>query len=133
MIASQPVRFGDDLMYCGARTHACRVETFSTLAFELSPKKTKQGSRRVSLDTTRARAVTEPVTIIDVTDVTYMDSAALGTLMGVHVSREKLHQKYAIVGVNERIETLLQVAGVEKILVRYPTVQDALKALGIQE
>src|SRR5713226_6763085 len=73
-----------------------------------------------------ARAVTEPVTIIDVSDVPYMDSAALGTLMGVHVSREKAHSKYAIVGVNERIETLLQVAGVEKILVRYPTVQDAL-------
>src|SRR5260370_26792530 len=80
-----------------------------------------------------ARAVTEPVTIIDVTDVPYIDSAALGTLMGVHVSREKLHHKYAIVGVNERIETLLQVAGVENILVRYPTVQDALKAVGIQE
>jgi anti-anti-sigma factor len=80
-----------------------------------------------------ARSITEPVTIIDLTDVPYMDSAAMGTLMGVHVSREKLHQKYAIVGVNARIETLVEVAGVETILVRYSTVQEALKALGIQE
>jgi len=80
-----------------------------------------------------ARAVTEPVTIIDVSDVPFMDSAALGTLLGVHVSREKAHAKYAIVGVNERVETLLQVAGVEKILVRYPTIQHAMKALGFQE
>ena len=77
-----------------------------------------------------ARAATEPITIIDLTDVPYMDSAALGSLMGVHVSRQRVHHKYAIIGANERIETLFAVAAVDKILVRYPTSDEALKALG---
>ena len=76
-----------------------------------------------------ARAVTEAVTIIDLTEVPYMDSAALGSLMGVHVSRERAHQKYAIVGANERIGTLFEVAGVQNILVRYPSFEDAVKVL----
>ena len=77
-----------------------------------------------------ARAATEPITIIDLTDVPYMDSAALGSIMGVHVSRQRVHNKYAIVGANERLETLFEVAGVAKILVRYPTSAEALRALG---
>jgi anti-anti-sigma factor len=77
-----------------------------------------------------ARAATEPITIIDLTGVPYMDSAALGSIMGVHVSRERAQNKYAIVGANGRLETLFEVAGVTDILVRYPTSAEALKALG---
>jgi anti-sigma B factor antagonist len=77
-----------------------------------------------------ARAATEPITIIDLTDVPYMDSAALGSIMGIHVSRHRVHHKYAVVGANERLETLFEVAGVAKLLVRYPTSAEALKALG---
>jgi anti-anti-sigma factor len=77
-----------------------------------------------------AREATEPITIIDLTDVPYMDSAALGTIMGVHVSRQRVHNKYAIVGASERLETLFKVADVANILVRYPTSAEALKAFG---
>jgi anti-anti-sigma factor len=77
-----------------------------------------------------AREATEPITIIDLTDVPYMDSAALGSVLGVHVSRHRVHQKYAVVGANERLETLFNVADVANILVRYPTSAEALKALG---
>jgi len=77
-----------------------------------------------------AREATEPITIIDLTDVPYMDSAALGSVLGVHVSRQRLHHKYAVIGANERLETLFKVADVDSILVRYPTSADALKAFG---
>jgi anti-anti-sigma factor len=77
-----------------------------------------------------AREVKEPITIIDLTDVPYMDSAALGSVLGVHVARHKVHHKYAVVGANERLETLFKVADVDKILVRYPNSAEALKALG---
>jgi len=59
-----------------------------------------------------------------------MNSAALGSLLGLHVSRQRLHHKYAVVGANERIETLLKVAGVTDLLVRYRNTREALKALG---
>ena len=59
-----------------------------------------------------------------------MDSAALGSIMGVHVSRQRVQRKYAVVGANARLETLFKVAGVMDLLVRYPNTAEALKALG---
>ena len=75
------------------------------------------------------RSGDEQITILELADVPYMDSAALGLVMGVHVSRQKLHRKYALVGVGERLRSLFSVAGVDKILVTYATRDDALKAL----
>lgn len=77
-----------------------------------------------------ARAVSEPIVILDLTGVPYMDSAALGSLIGVHVSRQRVEKKYAIVGATERVEKLFEVAGVANLLICYPTAADALKALG---
>ncbi|HEY9139679.1 MAG TPA: STAS domain-containing protein [Bryobacteraceae bacterium] len=65
------------------------------------------------------------VTIIDLSGVPYMDSAALGALLGVHVSCQREGHRYALTGVSARIETLLQVAGVDGFLVRYNTPEQA--------
>jgi anti-sigma B factor antagonist len=75
------------------------------------------------------RGGTELTTIVDVTDVPYMDSAALGSVMGLHVSCQRLHRKYGLVGVGQRIRTLLQVAGVDGLLVTFPSMDEALQAL----
>ena len=75
------------------------------------------------------RAATDAVLIVDLTAVPFMDSAALGSVMGVHVSCQRAHRKYALVGVSDRINTLFQVAGVDKILVQYPSVSEATAAL----
>lgn len=71
----------------------------------------------------------EPITIVNLSKVPFMDSAGLGALMGVHTSSQKLSRKYAVVGASERVRTLFEVAGIEKILVTYDTVEDAKKAL----
>ena len=65
------------------------------------------------------------VTIIDLSGVPYMDSAALGSLLGFHVSCQREHHRYALTGVSNRIRTLFQVAGVEGFLVRYETPEQA--------
>jgi anti-anti-sigma factor len=65
------------------------------------------------------------VTIIDLSGVPYMDSAALGALLGFHVSCQREHHRYALTGVSGRIRTLLQVAGVDGFLVCYATTEDA--------
>ena len=67
--------------------------------------------------------------ILDLTNVTYIDSAALGCLIGIHLSREKGAQKYALVGVNERARSLFAMCGVDKFFVIYPNVADAESAL----
>jgi anti-sigma B factor antagonist len=71
----------------------------------------------------------EPITIVSLAKVPFMDSAGLGALMGVHTSSQKLGRKYAIVGASDRVRTLFGVAGIDKILVTYDTVEDAKKAL----
>jgi len=65
------------------------------------------------------------VTIIDLAGVPYMDSAALGALLGFHVSCQREGHRYALTGVSDRILTLLKVAGVDGFLVRYDTPQQA--------
>lgn len=68
-------------------------------------------------------------TIIDLTEVPYIDSAALGCLMGVHVSSQRARRPYALVGASARLRSLFDIVGVDKILVNYATVDEAEKAL----
>jgi len=65
------------------------------------------------------------VTIIDMTDVPHMDSAALGSLLGFHVSCQKNRRKYALIGVTDRIQTLLTVSGVGGVLLTYASLTEA--------
>src|ERR1017187_8419837 len=65
------------------------------------------------------------VTFIVLSGVPYMDSAALGSLLGFHVSCQREGHRYALTGVSGRIQTLFQVAGVNGFLVRYDTAEQA--------
>ncbi|HEY3938654.1 MAG TPA: STAS domain-containing protein [Bryobacteraceae bacterium] len=65
--------------------------------------------------------------IVDLTEVPYIDSAALGSLVGIHVSYGKAGRKYALA--NERLERVFVISGVDQFLVTYPTVADAEAAL----
>ena len=75
------------------------------------------------------RTGNEPSTIIDLAGVPYMDSAALGCLMGVHVSAQRLKRLYALAGASDRLRSLFNMVGVDNILVMYPSVEEAQKAL----
>lgn len=75
------------------------------------------------------RAAADPVTIIDVAEVPFMDSAALGAVMALHTSCQRQHRKYALAGASERLRTLFEVAGVAKIVVSYRTVREAEEKL----
>jgi anti-anti-sigma factor len=65
------------------------------------------------------------VTIIDMTDVPYMDSAALGSLLGFHVSCHRNRRKYALIGVADSLQALLTVSGVGGVLVTYASLTEA--------
>jgi anti-anti-sigma factor len=75
------------------------------------------------------RERTAPVTLIDLSGVPYMDSAALGSLLGFHVSCQREGRKYALVAVSDRLKTLFKVAGVDGVLASYPTEEAARKAM----
>jgi anti-anti-sigma factor len=65
------------------------------------------------------------VTIIDLSGVPYMDSAALGALLGFHVSCQREGRRYALAGVSSRLRTLFLVAGVDGFLTQYDTADQA--------
>lgn len=77
---------------------------------------------------TIARAEQANLTLIDLTEVPYMDSAALGSLLGFHVSCERDGHQYALVGVSERLKTLFKVAGADGLLNTSATLEDAASA-----
>ncbi len=79
---------------------------------------------RDSLRTERA-----PIAIVDLSDVPYMDSAALGSLLGLHVSCQQHQRRYALVGASDRLQTLFRVSGVHSILVMFATLLEAEAAL----
>ena len=77
----------------------------------------------------KTRQDTSPVLIIDLANVPYMDSAALGSLLGVHVSCGKHSRKYGLVNVNQRLMTMFTVCGVRDVLVTFPSLAEAEAAL----
>jgi len=71
-----------------------------------------------------------PIIIVDLSEVPYMDSAALGSLLGLHVSCQQHSRRYALVGVSDRLMTVLRVSGVHAILVTFSSLAEAEAALG---
>jgi anti-anti-sigma factor len=75
------------------------------------------------------RKETSPVLIIDLAGVPFMDSAALGSLLGVHVSCGKNRRKYGLINVNQRLLTMFTVCGVRDVLVTFASLAEAEAAL----
>lgn len=77
----------------------------------------------------KTRKDNSPVLIIDLAGVPFMDSAALGSLLGVHVSCGKTSRKYGLINVNQRLLTMFTVCGVRDVLVTFPSLAEAEAAL----
>jgi anti-sigma B factor antagonist len=65
------------------------------------------------------------IMLIDLSDVPYLDSSALGTFVSIHVSSEANGRKYALVGANERVKNLFELSNVTAFLVIYDTMAEA--------
>ena len=76
-----------------------------------------------------AREDKSALLIIDLAGVPYMDSAALGSILGIHVSCGRKQTKYALINVAPRIETMFNLSGVRDTLVMFPTLAEAEAAL----
>jgi anti-anti-sigma factor len=63
--------------------------------------------------------------IIDVSGVPYMDSAGLGSILGLYASAQRKQVGFAVAGASDRIKTLFQVTHVDDVLPSYATVADA--------
>ena len=67
--------------------------------------------------------------IVDLSEVSYMDSAGLGAILGAYASCERHGHKFGVAGVSPRVKTLFEVAGVGSMLPVFENVDDAEKQL----
>ena len=67
--------------------------------------------------------------ILDLTEVPYVDSAGLGSLVSTYVSNHKAGRRVVLAGVNERVLKLFEITHVEPLFLIFSTVEEALDAL----
>lgn len=67
--------------------------------------------------------------IFDFKGIGFMDSSGIGVIMGRYKRVIFTGGKVAVVGVGSSIDRILHLSGLYKIIERYETVKDALKAL----
>jgi|SRR5215469_9516705 len=70
-----------------------------------------------------------PTLILDLSDVPFIDSAALGALVSAHLSRQKANGKIALAGMNSQVKALLEMTRVSQFFNIYSSVQDAEKVM----
>jgi anti-sigma B factor antagonist len=78
---------------------------------------------------TMARQEGNAPIIIDLSGVPYMDSAGLGSILGLFASAQRKRVGFAVAGAADRIVTLFKVTHVEDVLPSYLTVADAEASL----
>ncbi len=67
----------------------------------------------------------EPFLIFDLSQLSYLDSAAVGFLVHAYVSRVKTGKTLALSGVNGNAKKVLDIAQVTKLFTMYRNVEDA--------
>jgi len=67
--------------------------------------------------------------ILNIAGVPYMDSAGLGSMIGVFTSCQRSHRGFGIAGVTERIRTLFEVTGCNGMLPCYDSIEAADAAI----
>ena len=70
-------------------------------------------------------ALTSRLTILDMSQVPYVDSAGLGTILMFYVSAEKNGRKLALAGVTERVLSLIRMTRVDTVLSMFPSIEAA--------
>jgi anti-sigma B factor antagonist len=111
----------------GMRDDALTIETLPTSRADISVLRLSGPITLSSLfplkDT--VGALTSHLTILEMSQVPYVDSAGLGTILMFHVSAEKNGRKLALAGVTERVLSLIRMTRVDTVLGLFPSVEAA--------
>ena len=75
------------------------------------------------------RAETAETMILDLSQVPFIDSAGLGSIVGAYVSLRKAGRWMALTGVNERVSKLFEVTRVQHLFLTFPSLREAFHAL----
>ncbi len=78
---------------------------------------------------TALRVETANSLFLDLTDVPYVDSAGLGSLVTACVSCGKTGRQFVLSGVQPRVQRVFRITGVDRLFLMFDNIQDALDAL----
>jgi anti-sigma B factor antagonist len=53
--------------------------------------------------------------VLDLTDVTYMDSSGLGAIVGIYLSAKRQHCEMKLINLNQRVKELFRITNMVKI------------------
>jgi anti-sigma B factor antagonist len=67
--------------------------------------------------------------ILDFSEVPYIDSSGLGTLLAAYVTRQKSGQRMVLSGINPRIKKLFDITHTGGLFLIFPTPEEAVAAL----
>jgi anti-anti-sigma factor len=67
--------------------------------------------------------------ILDFTDVPYIDSVGLGSLVTTYVSHQKTGRCLVLTGVKPRVRKILEITNVQKFFMTFETTWEAVEAL----
>jgi anti-anti-sigma factor len=70
------------------------------------------------------RETSKPV-IVDISDMPYMDSAGLGSVISIFASCQRTNRGFGIVGVSQRIRTLFEVTHCDGLLPCFDSIDSA--------
>ena len=76
---------------------------------------------------TKFRELPAANSIIDLTQVSYMDSAGIGCLVNAHVTCTKAGKTLLVVGPNQRVSAVLRHTRVDGVLSIVPTMPESAK------
>ena len=66
--------------------------------------------------------------VIDFSDVPYVDSAGLGSLVSAYITGHKAGRRMALSGINDRVLRLLEITKTESLFLIFPTAEIAMEA-----
>ncbi|NLI59831.1 MAG: anti-sigma F factor antagonist [Clostridiales bacterium] len=69
--------------------------------------------------------------VMDIKNLTFMDSSGIGVLIGRYKIISKRGGKLGIINVNSHIDRIFQVSGIYRIIKNYDDLQQALNDMGV--
>lgn len=86
-------------------------------------------TENISLFQNAVRREDASTVILDLTNVPYMDSSGLGSLVGTYTSCHKAGRRMVLSGVNERVGRLLEITKTDSLFLMFPSLWEAMEAL----
>lgn len=114
---------GDDVQLEDTGPEVAIIVVGGEVDYEVSPqlkarlmRVIKAGSRRL---------------VVDLTDVTFIDSTAIGVLAGVVERLDEVEGSLSLVCTHEKVMQIFEITGLDNVVTMHPSREDALAALAM--